>query len=1254
MSGETEISAPVVRLVRCPNCGKLLPEIANIPVYQCGGCNTTLQAKNRGRSRTSSKLSDTQPEPTPLQSDGIKDNCTEGYVQESNGNAQKVDESRSQKERTQNSTTEVSCSDDSSQRPYRGRSCEKAHCRGVSDECLLVGEEQEIDLVQSRNSNELLGIHEKKHKHRPPNVQSYTERLSDTHNPLSDTQFRSRAQAVHGSDGPTNRLYNSQMKRLDNSSGSGSSGELFDSPHHQGKQSSTHSGSIHEEFSNSMLSYSMPNASERLQNGDRGIVRPPWNLRHFNEEAKVVEIRANDPVFEKKNIGLAPKNGRFLGKKVEDFIYYSDYPNRMKSEADHPLDQMRPGPFDMQSEMTESSFDSLLTSQTNSTQSEVRPQTREPNIDLLMNCQKPSQLKWQSQERERNCEARRGVKKIKDLQSSYSFQSSQHGTPWRPLERDEVPGIKERRPHLLRNMPTASDRSEFYNHPRGLSQFNHEDYDSEKFDYSGNLSGFHETEKLQNEPMEILRKVDELREQLIRSCVLPHASNVRVQHNIGRTVVTPETKHILMENRPRLIGHPGVFMPADNYEESLTWGDDSIGSKASLGKLAYHPQIHSTPNVGRSCVHQKYDLLHGLLDEQDKEFHSKHPHPQNFGQKMSRGSYVEKRAVPMPYRIPHYSCSGEEQLKDRYQSYSASHEPVDMSKNTFYPCSRHHSRHSGTCVSQSYHDQHSLQMPSHVSPTVHCHQHMHNAATNQVCFRNSYPTNVRVQAASAHQHPSYSYSERSHGQRSMELESELLLNQQKKYAQELEARKWRTFPCSPFVGGAPFILCDNCLQLLLIPGTLSTTRKKKHRLRCGACSNIFVFTIREKRHSISMSKRPNYPSQYIQGNPCDCQEHGIVGANHASSCNAMLANERYVYHSPDLPVNDYDVPISKTHSASGKLGLLPPIPGKPHFPMARADDIIEVCCVQDLRGQDHDSLPINLHDTTSSEALNLSRGNSNSTEGYSGPDLASSMAVSPLHELLGYSSPSEMINKGLQETRIVASHQKRANSGNSNHAGKTFDLNDTKILNKPTGAVSPPHTYSSLGNSEDTMVREHREVVSKESGRNWNTTITGFLKKSIRDLKRSNQGSEAVRPKVSVNCRPIPDHLVKKAEEYAGPIHPGDYWYDNQAGFWGLMGGPCLSMIPPFIEEFNYPMPTDCAGGKTRVLVNGRELHQKDLDLLSARGLPTTKDKAYHIEIGGRVVDKDTNIELKSLGKLAPTLEKTGRGFGMRTPRKKS
>jgi len=189
--------------------------------------------------------------------------------------------------------------------------------------------------------------------------------------------------------------------------------------------------------------------------------------------------------------------------------------------------------------------------------------------------------------------------------------------------------------------------------------------------------------------------------------------------------------------------------------------------------------------------------------------------------------------------------------------------------------------------------------------------------------------------------------------------------------------------------------------------------------------------------------------------------------------------------------------------------------------------------------------------------------------------------------------------------------------------------------------------YSNSGISQDTS-QEHDRARSNRGG---DSFFANIFKKGSRASSLTDKSDDSEKCVVTVNGQPLSDRLVKKAEKIAGPIQPGNYWYDSRAGFWGVIGGPCLGIIPPFIEEFNYPIPDKCAGGNTDVYVNGRELHQKDLDLLSRRGLPNENDRSYIVEISGRVLDVDTGEELDGLGKLAPTVEKAKHGFGMKVPR---
>lgn len=228
----------------------------------------------------------------------------------------------------------------------------------------------------------------------------------------------------------------------------------------------------------------------------------------------------------------------------------------------------------------------------------------------------------------------------------------------------------------------------------------------------------------------------------------------------------------------------------------------------------------------------------------------------------------------------------------------------------------------------------------------------------------------------------------------------------------------------------------------------------------------------------------------------------------------------------------------------------------------------------------------------------------------------------------------ESIARGCEQDRIKDDCGKllHSDSRNGNTVAKNYS------------SVNEHKNSSSLVSS----VAEVDEIQSSVGKNGDSSFFTGFLKKGLKDLSLFNQSVDSA--KVYINGHPISERALRKSEKKVGPVGPGSYWYDYRAGFWGVFGQECRGIIPPFIKEFNYPMPKNCAGGSTGVFVNGRELHQKDFDLLVGRGLPRIPGKSYSVEISGSVIDDTTGTKLRGLGKLAPTIEKMKRGFGMHVP----
>nr|XP_043607211.1 uncharacterized protein LOC122579163 [Erigeron canadensis] len=351
----------------------------------------------------------------------------------------------------------------------------------------------------------------------------------------------------------------------------------------------------------------------------------------------------------------------------------------------------------------------------------------------------------------------------------------------------------------------------------------------------------------------------------------------------------------------------------------------------------------------------------------------------------------------------------------------------------------------------------------------------------------------------------------------------------------------------PVLGGAPFISCCNCFELLKIPKKLTLLEKNSPKMmRCAVCSALISLRLEDKKIIASVSS-PIIPNTKKKSN---ISPHSSL---------------------------DYD-----------KIGY--------NFQLTDTEPNLSTSGAEKSEEQSPDSV-------IESQNGNLSKIQNNEFTKSQRTDQERVIVDQSVH------------NKKSLKDALVATE---------------IDVSLTEYLNCDVS-------------------REDDQSRNKKGGND--SFFAGLIKKRLKDFSRSSSGVDKLRSDVFVNGHLLTDRKVKKAEKLAGPIHPGEYWYDSLAGFWGVMNQPCLGIIPPFIEEFDHPLPKNCAAGNTGVFVNGRELNQKDLDLLAGRGLPTTKDRSYIIDISGKVIDEDTNEELEGLGKLAPTVERVKHGFGMKVPK---
>ncbi|KAK4747916.1 hypothetical protein SAY87_014502 [Trapa incisa] len=409
-------------------------------------------------------------------------------------------------------------------------------------------------------------------------------------------------------------------------------------------------------------------------------------------------------------------------------------------------------------------------------------------------------------------------------------------------------------------------------------------------------------------------------------------------------------------------------------------------------------------------------------------------------------------------------------------------------------------------------------------------------------------------------------------------------------------------------GGAPFIICSNCFNLLRLPRLLRIKEKDRDKARCGSCSAAIHFKQEENRLITSCTiSEDSQEETNNEGLPA------VVNTESITQSSSTGLSDNFRLNSFVDTEHDFSLAKSEENSFSREEGV----------------DVSR-----------REKIPVSISVISSSEEYKEVE-----RKGKVRPKkviIERDDHTSPVH----VGSPLE---KKPQNFASDVAYESQLKSGkNSDNIGheeaflqkRYFPRVSFKdsVTEVDVSASEYPITSMSQ-DSVDTSREEYQPRNKKGGGRS-------FGEQSMSETILENERSE-----VTVNGHHIPEEVVKQAEVLAGPIHPGDYWYDYCSGFWGVMKYPCLGIIPPSIEAFNFPLPTNCSRGDTGIFVNSRQLHKHDLKLLARRGLPVTRNQFYIIDISGQVIDEDTGEKLYDLGKLAPTVLKEGRGFGMRVPR---
>lgn len=310
-------------------------------------------------------------------------------------------------------------------------------------------------------------------------------------------------------------------------------------------------------------------------------------------------------------------------------------------------------------------------------------------------------------------------------------------------------------------------------------------------------------------------------------------------------------------------------------------------------------------------------------------------------------------------------------------------------------------------------------------------------------------------------------------------------------------------------GGAPFIICSSCFNLLRLPQRLKIKEKDKDKARCGSCSAVICVKLEEKRLIACTIIEDS------QEEATDTELSAVLNTEGNAQSSPLGLSDNCGLKSYNDTEQDFSPAKSEENSFAREQGV-------------------------DVDGKEKIVGSISIISSSEEHEEAEEKGKGDLKEVIVERD----DHTSPAH-------PGSPLEKNPQNSALMVTYKSQLKNGkNSDNTDyeKAFlqksDLphvsfkDNSEVTEVEVSASEYPITSLSQ-DSMDTSKEENQPRNKKGEGRSF---FKGLMKRSVREQSIPEPIIENERAEVTVNGHPIPEDVVKQAEVLAGPIRPGDYW----------------------------------------------------------------------------------------------------------------